>query len=147
MPDPRRLAAEDAAALARIERACFSAPWSENALREELANPLSEFWGIDTPEGVCAYAGWQCVAGEGYLLNVGVLPAFRRRGYARALLSRLIASARPRAEFLTLEVRASNAPAIALYASLGFREIARRKDYYELPREDAVLMTIYFSEV
>lgn len=141
----RRLTAADAAAVARIEATCFSQPWSEAGIRAELENPLSELWGIGEEELV-AYGGWQCVAGEGYVLNVAVLPEARRRGLGRALVGQLLCRARARANFLSLEVRESNRAAIALYASLGFETVGRRRDFYSHPTEDARIMTCFFGQ-
>lgn len=143
---PRRLTAADAPALARLEDVCFSEPWSEAGLLAELENPLSSLWGIDGPEGVVAYGGWQNVVGEGYVLNIGVLPSHRRKGHGEAILRAMLSEAEVSAEFLTLEVRAGNAPAIALYEKLGFTPVGRRKDFYRDPVEDALLMTRFFDK-
>lgn len=145
--DVRKMGPEDAPALARAEAQCFGDPWSEGMFREELQNPLTEFWGIEAPNGeLAAYAGWQCVAGEGSLLNIGVIPEYRRRGLAKRLLDHVrLEALNAGAEFLTLEVRESNAPARALYAAFGFVEVGRRPGYYEAPTEDAVLMTLEFQ--
>ena len=143
---PRRMTAADAPALARLEAACFSEPWSEAGLLAELENPLSSLWGIDGPEGVVAYGGWQNVVGEGYILNIGVLPSHRRKGYGEAILRAMLSEAEGTADFLTLEVRAGNAAAIALYEKLGFTPVGRRKDFYRDPVEDALLMTRFFDK-
>jgi ribosomal-protein-alanine N-acetyltransferase len=82
------------------------------------------------------------VLDEGYLANGAVARAYRRRGVAAALLREMRRRAMARGiSFLTLEVRASNAPAIALYAGQGYVQVGRRKNYYANPREDAILMT------
>ena len=73
---------------------------------------------------------------------MAVAPAFRRRGVADALLAGLIGVGRGRLAFLTLEARASNRPALRLYEKHGFRAVGRRKDYYDDPKEDAILMTL-----
>ena len=94
---------------------------------------------------MAGYAGLQTVLDEGSITNVAVLPEFRRRGAARALLEELLARGKAMdLAFLTLEVRASNAPAIALYTGLGFQEVGRRRGYYEAPREDALLFTYFY---
>ena len=86
-------------------------------------------------------------ADEGYVGNVAVAEPFRRRGVGEALVRAMLADAKGRgAAFLTLEVRESNRPARRLYERCGFRTVAVRKDYYERPREDAVLMTAFFGE-
>ena len=130
--------------VAALERACFPDPWSRNMLKEELENDLAAFLvALDEQEAVAGYAGLQVVLDEGYILNVAVRPDCRRQGVAGKLLQVFLNFARGnRLSFLTLEVRASNYPAIALYGSRGFRGAGRRKNYYEHPREDAVIMTL-----
>ena len=130
--------------VAALERACFPDPWSRNMLKEELENDLAAFLvALDEQGTVAGYAGLQVVLDEGYILNVAVRPDCRRRGVAGRLLQVFLDFARGNhLAFLTLEVRASNYAAIALYGSRGFRGVGRRKNYYEHPREDAVIMTL-----
>ncbi|WP_455581599.1 ribosomal protein S18-alanine N-acetyltransferase [Dysosmobacter sp.] len=133
--------------VAELERICFSAPWSRNMLAEELDNALSAFLvALDGGGRVVGYAGLQVVLDEGYIANVAVRPECRRQGIAGKLLQVFLDFARGNhLAFLTLEVRASNAPAIALYESRGFYDAGRRKNYYEHPREDAMIMTREFD--
>lgn len=133
--------------VADLERVCFPDPWSRNMLKEELENDLAAFLvALDAQGAVAGYAGLQVVLDEGYILNVAVRPDCRRRGVAGQLLQVFLDFAKGnRLSFLTLEVRASNYPAIALYGSWGFRGVGRRKNYYEHPREDAVIMTLDLS--
>lgn len=130
--------------VAELERVCFPDPWSRNMLKEELENDLAAFLvALDGEGAVAGYAGLQVVLNEGYILNVAVRPDCRRQGVAGQLLQVFLNFARGnRLSFLTLEVRASNYAAIALYGSRGFRGVGRRKNYYEHPREDAVIMTL-----
>ena len=88
------------------------------------------------------YIGSQTVLGEADMMNVAVAPRARRQGLGRALVEALCTAlrCRMRAEVLTLEVRDSNAPALALYASLGFVQIGLRKNYYQHPKEDARIL-------
>lgn len=95
---------------------------------------------------VLGYAGLQAVLDEGYINNVAVAPAYRRRGVAGALIAALVRFGEAKLSFLTLEVRASNAPAIALYEKYGFTQAGRRKNYYDDPREDALLLTRRFDQ-
>lgn len=129
--------------IAALERVCFSAPWSRNMLAEELDNACAAFLTALDDEGhVVGYAGLQVVLDEGYIANVAVLPDCRRQGVAGKLLQVFLDFAAAHAlSFLTLEVRASNYAAITLYGSRGFRSVGRRKNYYEHPQEDAILMT------
>mgnify|MGYP001772067600 CR=1 FL=1 len=133
--------------VAELERICFSTPWSRNMLAEELDNLLSAFLvALDDEDKVVGYAGLQVVLDEGYITNVAVRPDCRRQGVASPLLEVFMNFAKGnRLAFLTLEVRASNYDAIALYGSRGFRSVGRRKNYYEHPKEDAVIMTKEFD--
>ena len=133
--------------VAELERICFSTPWSRNMLAEELDNLLSAFLvALDDEDKVVGYAGLQVVLDEGYITNVAVRPECRRNGIAAKLLQVFLDFAQANGlSFLTLEVRASNYGAIALYGSRGFRSVGRRKNYYEHPKEDAVIMTKEFD--
>ncbi len=136
---------EDTPILAELERQCFSRPWSQKALEEELTNPNAVFYVARWDGRVAGYAGMHCVAGECYMDNVAVFPEFRRQGAAAALLNALVEEARRRGgEFLSLEVRPSNVQAVKLYAGLGFREEGRRRNFYSSPTEDALLLTKRF---
>lgn len=133
--------------VAELERICFSTPWSRNMLAEELDNALSAFLvALDESGKVVGYAGLQVVLDEGYITNVAVRPECRRQGIAGKLLQVFLDFAQGNhLAFLTLEVRASNYDAIALYGSRGFRSVGRRKNYYEHPKEDAIIMTKEFA--
>lgn len=129
------------ASVAALEKLCFSSPWSENSIASELQNPLA-LWLVAMEDGVLAgYIGSQTVQGESDMMNVAVNPEFRRRGIGRALVEALMtALAQEGSTSLTLEVRRSNAPAIALYEALGFEQVGCRKNYYRAPREDALIL-------
>ena len=128
-------------AVAELEKICFSDPWSENSVASELRNKLA-LWLVAEEEGqVAGYIGSQTCGDESDMMNVAVHPDFRRRGIAEALVDGLTEELKKvESRCLTLEVRASNVPAIALYEKLGFSEIGRRKNYYRNPREDALIM-------
>lgn len=129
------------AAVAALEQVCFSDPWSEQSVRSELNNPLSLWLTALDGDTVAGYVGSQTVLDEADIMNVAVAPEYRRRGIARQLLDRLrdlLAAQGVRS--LTLEVRASNEPAIALYESLGYVQVGRRPNYYFKPREDALIL-------
>ncbi|MBE6995464.1 MAG: ribosomal-protein-alanine N-acetyltransferase [Ruminococcaceae bacterium] len=141
------MTAEHLDEVAELERICFSVPWSRNMLAEELDNLLSAFLvALDSSGAVVGYAGLQVVLDEGYITNVAVRPDCRRQGIAGKLLQVFLDFAQGnKLAFLTLEVRASNYDAIALYGSRGFRSVGRRKNYYEHPKEDAIIMTRNFD--
>lgn len=132
------------AALAEIEKACFHAPWSEAMLREELGKGI--FLVAERDGQAIGYVGCQTVLDEGYITNVAVSPDCRRQGVGRALIAELVQRARAQGlSFVTLEARASNAPAIALYEGAGFVRVGVRKNFYTAPTEDAVLMTLFLK--
>lgn len=134
--------------LEKLERICFSRPWSRKMLAEELENQCAAFLvAEDSVSGrVLGYAGLMVVADEGYITNVAVFPEYRRQGIAAQILQVFVQFAEAnRLAFLTLEVRPSNAAAIALYQGFGFEEVGRRKNYYDLPKEDALNLTKYFE--
>lgn len=140
------MTAEHIPQVAALERACFSRPWSEEALQGELWNDSAVVIVAEGEDGsLLGYAGLQTVLDEGYINNVAVDLAYRRQGVADELISAFVRFGAAKLAFLTLEVRASNAPAIALYAKHGFEEVGRRKNYYDDPREDALLMTLTFD--
>lgn len=131
---------------AEIERICFSDPWSERMLREHLDNLCaSGLAAVDENGRLLGYAGLLVVLDEGYITNVAVRPECRRQGIAHALLDvfRRFGEGNQLA-FLTLEVRDSNQAARALYHKLGFDEVGIRKNYYDHPKEDAVIMTLEY---
>lgn len=127
--------------VAALEWVCFSDPWSESSVAGELANPLS-LWLVAMEDGQLAgYVGSQSVMGESDMMNLAVDPAFRRRGVGQSLVRALIeALGKHGNHSLSLEVRASNAPALALYQNLGFSQVGRRPNYYRNPKEDALIL-------
>ncbi len=141
------MTAEHIPQIAAIERSCFSHPWSEDMLRETLWNDAAVIVAAEGEDGaVLGYAGLQVVLDEGYIDNIAVAPAYRRQGVADELLSAFERFGREKLAFLTLEVRQSNAPAIALYKKHGFQPAGRRKNYYDDPKEDAIIMTLEFKD-
>lgn len=127
--------------IAALEKLCFSAPWSRTSISSELSNPLS-LWLVAAESGVVAgYVGSQSVLGEADMMNLAVAPAFRRHGIGRMLVVALLEALRANhVSSLSLEVRASNAPAQALYAELGFARVGVRPRYYDSPCEDAWIL-------
>jgi len=128
---------------AAIERLCFPDPWSLRLLEELLEQAgVVALAAVSGDGSVLGYTSAQTVLDEGYINNVAVHPAYRRRGIASRLLEELRRrGAEMHLSFLTLEVRASNLAAQALYAKHGYRESGCRRDYYKHPKEDAILMT------
>ena len=138
----------DAGAIDALERQCFADPWPEEAVAAYIngGNCLMLYAEGEGGE-LLGYVGMQHVLDEGYIGNVCTAPQHRRRGVARALLAELEArSRRLGLAFLTLEVRASNAAAIALYEGAGYGRVGTRPGYYQHPAEDAVIMTLFLKE-
>lgn len=133
----KKLTDEYVSAVAEIEKSCFSNPWNEAAIKAELENHCSEIY-IAVENGVAAgYVNIYTVLDEMDIVRVAVLPAFRRRGVAKAILETVLSE---KQGTVYLDVRESNLPAISLYKSLGFVDTGIRKDYYTNPTENAVLM-------
>jgi len=125
-----------------IERASFQTPWSRSAFRYELTqNRVARSWVVRSGRQLVGYICLWEIGHEIHVTNIAVHPSFRRRGAARALLERTLDDARAAgAELVFLEVRPTNSEALALYESMGFRVIGRRKGYYFDTGEDALVM-------
>ena len=131
--------AEHIPEIARLETVCFSSPWSEKSLSEEIENENSHFL-VAVSEKVLGYIGVQEICGEAYITNVAVFREYRTHGIGRALLKSAYFGAKERnCEFITLEVRESNIAAIALYESEGFEKAGIRKNFYSSPTENGVI--------
>ena len=137
----RKMNLGDVSAIAELEKLCFSDPWSENSIASEVENPLS-YWLVAEVDGVVAgYVGSQTVLDASDMMNLAVSPGYRRQGIGQALVNALTDHLQQNKVIaLLLEVRVSNAPAIALYESLGFEQVGRRPKYYHNPREDALIL-------
>ena len=144
----RKMTADDVKFAAEIEKLCFVHPWSEQSVKDEMDKENSIFLMAFDGENPIGYVGLSVVFDEGYMGNLAVLEAYRRKGVGRALMQELLNECvKLELAFATLEVRASNTPAVNLYESLGFTEVGRRKNYYKEPSEDALLLTKFFKEI
>lgn len=127
--------------IAQLEKLCFSDPWSEKSIETELSCRLSLWLVALDGDRVVGYVGSQTVIDETDMMNIAVHPEYRRRGIAEALIDALVNALREKgSRALSLEVRASNDPAIALYEKLGFTQVGLRKNYYRNPKEDALIL-------
>ena len=128
-------------AISQLEIENFSEPWSENSLRGELKNLLALWLVATNGEKVLGYVGSQIVPDEADMMNLAVCEDCRRMGIGEGLVMNLIEKLKDRGvRSLTLEVRVSNLPAIALYEKLGFLQVGRRPGYYSKPKEDAFIL-------
>ncbi len=136
-----RCSAECAANIAEVCRRCFSDPWSMDAVESTLK--AEQNYVIAADRGKIGFAAASLAFDTADILDVAVIPEMRGRGIARAMLVMLLELIKENgAKSVFLEVRASNAPAIGLYTSLGFVPCGLRKNYYTSPREDAALYVL-----
>lgn len=138
----RPMEAKDLKQVTAIERETFSVPWSEKAFADSMDLPYTLYLVAETPEGrIAGYCGLYQVFSEGEITNVAVAFAQRRHGVAETMLTRLLEQGKQMGiESFFLEVRQSNLAARRLYEKLGFSGNGIRKNFYEKPREDAVIM-------
>lgn len=138
----RRMTLDDVKKVAEIEKECFSLPWSEASFEDSLAREDTVFLVCEDTE-VVGYVGMYLSFEEGEITNVAVTPSYRKRGCGNLLMEAIAKEAKERAaQCIILEVRVSNAPAISLYKKHGFEEIGIRKNFYEHPTEDAIIMKV-----
>lgn len=137
---PKRVKREHLAAISALEARVFHAPWSEDALALLLTDTAFGYAVIEEGEALC-YGGMLTVLDEGQITNVATHPAHRRCGLAARVMEALLCEARERGlATVTLEVRASNEAAIALYRRYGFAVLGKRPRFYTHPVEDALIM-------
>ena len=137
----RKAELSHAADIIRIEKASFSAPWSDASILSAIEDDVVKCICLLKDGAVAGYAMYAFVCDEGELLNIAVDPEFRGLGLGSILLSKVIESGKESgAETIFLEVRESNISAIGLYTRENFEIYGKRKNYYTSPREDAVLM-------
>jgi len=125
---------------------CFGeSAWSRESIRDQLENPVSYCAVAMDEERVIGYIAFERIADEGSLVELAVAPKYRKKGIGRELTQLMLTSCSGM-RTVCLEVRASNAPAIALYRAAGFVPISTRRGYYDNPREDAVIMIYYVNK-
>ena len=139
----REMTLQDVARAAEIEKECFSIPWSEKSFEDSLSREDTLFLVCEEEGVVVGYIGMYLSFDEGSITNVAVSPSFRKRGCGEALVKGAKERAKEKQiETIFLEVRVSNAPAISLYKKLEFEELGIRKNFYEHPVEDAIIMKV-----
>lgn len=131
-----------------LEQAIFSSPWTRTAIMTEVISPKCHYKVIDRDGEILGYAGLWKVIDEGHITNIAVKEGYRNKGLGRMLIEALVEECRKLdVDRYTLEVRVSNEPAIALYKSLGFETAGVRKNFYDKPKEDALIMWKELSDV
>lgn len=140
----RKMQPEDLEQVCEIEKENFSLPWSGKSFSESMGRKDTVFLVALAGEEVAGYIGCYCIAGTGEITNVAVKSAHRRKGIGGMLLQKLYeeGAALDTQEFF-LEVRESNEAAIGLYSCQGFVKEGIRKNFYEKPVENAVIMWKY----
>ncbi len=142
----REMVPEDAEAVEKVEKACFAVPWSRESFWREAANENTLYLlvldqDLSEEDQIIGYLGCWILCGEGQITNVAVSPAYRGKGVGTEMLAKLIELVKEKGgTAMTLEVRPSNAPALALYRKFGFKEAGRRPGYYHDNGEDAIIM-------
>lgn len=139
----RPMAEEDLGAVLAIERASFSTPWKEQTFRGLLKRVDSDVLVAESERRVVGYAAAWTVIDQSELGNVAVAPEARGAGIGGALVDAVVEAVKERGSYeLFLEVRASNESAKSVYRQRGFTDVGRRKSYYSLPTEDAIVMRL-----
>lgn len=134
---------QDISQIVGLEQRCFHMPWTKKMLEKELENPVTYYVVIEKSKQIIAYAGIWLVAGEAELMHIAVDPDFRGKGFSKLLLQELITYVKQNHGYkIFLEVRKGNEIARNLYSSYCFNPIAVRKNYYQKPQEDGIVMEL-----
>ena len=128
-----------------LENAVFSAPRSFPVIKEEAENPSMIFLAAFYGNEFAGYGGFGYIIDEGYINNIAVVPEFRRRGVASAILDEFDRKAKEFGlQFLTLEVRSRNNGAIKLYENHGYVKKGIRRGFYVKPEDDGLIYTKFY---
>ncbi len=137
----QRMSLDDLDEVARLEKLCFSDPWTKQSFQEDLEHQFSISLVVRFDQRIIGYTCLWCVDEQMEIANIAVSPEFRRKGIGRMLIETIISESIKRGcHSAHLSVRESNLPALNLYKEFGFVEAGRRKRYYRLPVEDAIIM-------
>lgn len=148
----KRMAPDDVDAVVNIEAKAYGKHhWSKESFMQELNNDLAYYYSLFNEENkLVAYAGTWHILEEAHITNIAVDTDYKRKNYGQALLKRIIDDCyKEKIKYITLEVRASNTPAINLYTKFGFQSFGTRKKYYQDNNEDALIMwtkNIFYEE-
>ena len=154
----REMKREDTEQVARIEAQCFSLPWSKQGFLDSIAREDTIFLvavgqqeandcvKTESEEIILGYIGLYTSFDEGEITNVAVSPEYRKQGIGDQLVTAMQKAAKEKnLERIILEVRAANEPALSLYNRKGFVKLGIRKNFYEMPTEDAIIMSCDLS--
>lgn len=137
----RKMNSMDIQRVWELECACFSCPWSQSSLRDELRNKIAHYELLEVDKEVVGYAGMWIMFGEAHITNVAISPDFRRMGLGRKLMQHMfLVAGQHKAQAMTLEVREHNEAAKSLYYQLGFKKVGERKRYYTDTGESAYIL-------
>ena len=137
----RKMCKEDLPFVAAIEEKTFSQPWSIEGFYDAISMEENHYVVCEEEGKIVGYCGYYGTVQEGEITNVAIEERYRNRGYGRKMLTELMKIASDHhVERLVLEVRISNDSARHLYQKLGFKELGIRKNFYQHPIEDAVIM-------
>lgn len=140
----RQMVESDLDIVAQLEAESFSDAWSYSMLEEELHNKLSTYIVMELAGKVIGYAGFMLVVGEADITRVAVFEEYRGLGFGNALTAAFVQKAwELEAEAITLDVRESNIAAQKAYEKSGFKSVGVRPNFYDKPREGAVIMWLY----
>ncbi len=135
------MTADDISQVAEIERQIFSIPWSEKAFKDSMESDNTIYIVAKEDNNVAGYAGMYLSFEEGNITNVAVNPSSRRKGIGEKIVRDILNRAYEKGvRDVFLEVRETNSAAIALYEKIGFKEEGIRKNFYEKPKENALIM-------
>lgn len=131
----------DIPSVVKLEQTCFEEPWSSQSLESYVNNKDAVFLVSESNGEIAGYAGMYYVYPEGYITNVAVFEKFRNQGIATQILKKIFEiSEKEGVDRCSLEVRVSNQTAIHVYEKMGFQGVGERKNFYDNPTENALIM-------
>jgi ribosomal-protein-alanine N-acetyltransferase len=137
----QRMTRADIEEVVLLEKMCFSDPWSKSSFEHELINRFSIPLVVKSGIKIVGYACLWHTFEQMEIATIGVSPEFRRKGIGRMMMNWILKEAKINGcSNVILSVRESNHAAIGLYRKFGFVDLDRRKKYYRVPEEDAIVM-------
>lgn len=142
----KRCTTADTESVYKIEEASFSDPLKKETMAKDLERESYYCYALFDPDAK-AFISYEKVFDEGQVISVATKPECRRKGFAEKLFNEIVAFAKEEGiTFFTLEVRSDNETAIKLYTKLGFKRVGVRKNYYQNPLCDAILMDLHIGD-